>query len=169
MKLLTLKKLILMPLASVGLMCIGACSSEQQVVDSRNNQAVSSPSDKTVDEQVIKPATQTGEARMSLNTKTTPLKAGKNTFMLSIMDAKNGTSLAVKNLGVEMVMSEEEMKAMGMPEMGRLTAKTQVKSANSPGMFEIQTSLPHEGNWQLTVNLKDIQPNASAIFHVVVK
>lgn len=168
MKILNFVKSSLLLLTSVVLICIG-CSSEQKILNSKNNQADASTSDKTVDRQVITPTTQTGEARMSLNTMTTPLKAGKNTLMLSITDAKNGKPLTVKNLGVEMFMSEEEMKAMGMPEMGALTAKTQVKAAKSPGMFEIHTSLPHEGNWQLKVNIKDMQSANSAIFNIVAK
>ncbi|PHJ71120.1 hypothetical protein VF14_00390 [Nostoc linckia z18] len=159
-------KWLLIVIGSMGVISLGACSNGQQVDNSGNNPTVSS-SKTTTGSQVIEPATQTGEAHMILNTEATPLKTGKSTLMLNVTDAKSGKPLAVKNVAVEMVMSEQEMKAMGMEGVG--TAKTQIKPTSSPGMFEIQSSLPYGGNWQLKVNLKDIQPTASAVFNVAVK
>lgn len=169
-------KWLLIGLASTGVIFLGACSNGQQSANSGSSSPDLSSS-KTVTEtgqssiasssQVIEPATHMGEARMTLKTEATPLKTGKSTLKLNVTDAKTGKPLAAKNVAVQMVMSEQEMKAMGMEGVG--TAKTQVKSASSPGMFEIQTSLPYAGNWQLKVNLKDIQPTASAVFNLAVK
>lgn len=168
-------KLLLIALGSAGLISLGACNNGQQAANSGSSPAVSSSttmpeteqSGKATGGQAIQPATQTGEARMSLNSAATPLKQGKNTLMLTVMDAKTGKPLAVKNVGVEMTMSEQEMKAMGMEGVG--TAKAQVKPASSPGMFEIQSNIPMSGKWQMKVNIKDTQPPASAVFDVAVK
>jgi len=170
-------KWLLMVLGSAGLISLGACSNGQQAANSGSSPAVSDS--KTTPEtsqsgialagQVIEPATQTGEARMTLKTAATPLKIGKNTLMLTVLDAKTGKPLAVKDVAVEMTMSEQEMKAMGMGGMGAGSAKTQVKPATSPGTFEIETSPPFGGKWQMKVNLKDTQPPASAIFALAVK
>ena len=103
---------------------------------------------------------------MTLKAGNTPLKIGKNTLMLSVMDAKTGKPLAVKKIGIEMVMSAKEMKAMGMDGMGSGSAKTEVKSA-SMGMFKVTTNPSYGGNWQLQVKVKDI--NANAVFDIVVK
>ncbi len=159
-------KLVLIILGSAGLISLGACNNGQ-TASSDSNQAVSSPSGTATGSQVIKPASQTGSALMTLNAEAIPLKIGKNTLMLAVMDAKTGKPLAVKDVGVEMIMTEKEMKAMGMEGAG--SAKIEVKPATSPGMFAIQTSLPFGGNWQMKVNLKDAQPTASAVFDVVVK
>lgn len=159
-------KLLLIVLSSGGLVFLATWSNGQQIA----NLGISLAQAGTVSNgQVIKPTTQTGKARMTLNAADTPLKQGKNTLMLTVMDAKTGKPLAVKDVGVEIVMSEEEMKAMGMGGMGAGSAKTQVKPAASPGMFEIQTSLPFGGKWQMKVNIKDTQPPASAVFNVAVK
>ncbi len=158
-------KRLIIALGIVGLISLGACSLGQPTASSSSKQAVSSES--STDTSSLKPTTQTGEASITLNSVVTPLKTGKNTLMLSVMDAKTGKPLVVDNIKVEMVMTEKEMKVMGMDGTG--SAKTVVKPASSPGMFEISTSLPYAGNWQLKANIGDMQPPASAIFDLVVK
>lgn len=159
-------KLLLIVLSSGGLIFLAAWSNGQQIANLGMSLAQASTASNG---QVIKPTSQTGKARMTLNAAATPLKQGKNTLMLTIMDAKTSKPKAFKDVRVEMVMSEAEMKAMGMGGMGAGSAKTQVKPAASPGMFEIQTSLPFGGKWQMKVNIKDTQPPASAVFNVAVK
>lgn len=159
-------KLLLIVLSSGGLIFLAAWSNGQQIANLGMSLAQAGPASNA---QVIKPATQTGKVRITLNAAATPLKQGKNTLLLSVMDAKTSKPLAVKDVRVEMVMSEAEMKAMGMGGMGAGSAKTQVKPAASPGMFEIQTSLPFGGKWQMKVNIKDTKPPASAVFNVAVK
>jgi hypothetical protein len=61
------------------------------------------------------------------------------------------------------------MDAMGMKGMGEGSAKTQVKSAASPGTYDIETTIPFAGNWQLKVDLKEAKPPASAVFNLAVK
>lgn len=158
-------KLLLIVLSSGGLIFLAAWSNGQQIPNLGMSLAQAGSASNA---QVIKPATQTGKVRMTLKAAATPLKQGKNTLLLSVMDAKTSKPLAVKDVRVEMVMSEAEMKAMGMGGMGAGSAKTQVKPAASPGMFEIQTSLPFGGKWQMKVNIKDTQPPASAVFNVAV-
>lgn len=170
-------KLLLMVLGIAGLISLGACSNGQQAANSGSSPAISflntmnetKQSDKAAGGQVVEPVTQTGEARMTLKTAATPLKTGKNALMLTVMDAKTGKPLAVKDVKVEMTMSEQEMKLMGMEGMGAGSAKTQVKPAASAGTFEIETSLPFGGKWQMKVNLKNTQPSASAVFDLAVK
>lgn len=167
---------ILIALSGAGLLLLGACSSGQQAASPGSSPAAS-PSDSmskmeqssnTQGGQSIAPVTQTGEARMSLNTPANPLPQGKNMLMLTVMDAK-GQPVAAKEVQVAMIMTAKEMDAMGMKGMGEGSAKTQVKPGTSPGVYEIETSFPFHGNWELKVNLKDAQPPASAVFNVAVK
>lgn len=118
--------------------------------------------------QGLKPATQTGKVRMPLKTASTPLKSGKNKLMLTIADAK-GQPIAAKNIQAAMLMTAREMGAMGMSGMGQASAKTQVKPNNNPSVFEVETSFPYSGNWELRVNLTGTQPPASAVFKLAVK
>ncbi len=134
-----------------------------------NAQQVNSPSvlvAKAAKGGQIDPNTHTGTARITLKT-SAPLKMGKSTLMLTVTDAK-GKPLAAKNVTAQMVMTAKEMKAMGMDGMGAGTAKTQVKPGSKPGTFEVQTSLPYGGNWELNVSVKDAQPS-SAVFNLAVK
>ena len=134
-----------------------------------NAQQVNSPSAlvaKAATGGQIEPNTHTGTAHITLKT-SAPLKMGKNTLMLTVTDAK-GKLVAAKNVTVQMVMTAKEMKAMGMDGMGAGTAKTQVKPGAKPGTFEVQTSLPYRGNWELNVSVKDSQPS-SAVFNLAVK
>ena len=134
-----------------------------------NAQQVNSPSAlvaKAATGGQIEPNTHTGTAHITLKT-SAPLKMGKNTLMLTVTDAK-GKLVAAKNVTVQMVMTAKEMKAMGMDGMGAGTAKTQVKPRAKPGTFEVQTSLPYGGNWELNVSVKGSQPS-SAVFNLAVK
>ncbi len=157
-------------LGSLGVSFLASCSNIPQGTTS-----VSSPSaSKTMMEEqkitvgtvgAIEPVTQTGKDHISLKT-TAELASGKNTLMLAVVDAKSGKPSAVKNVAVQMVMSEQEMKVMGMEGAG--TAKTQAKPGSALGMFEIQTSLPYGGKWQLKVTTDDLQPT-NAVFNLAVK
>ena len=153
----------LIVLGGLGVSLLVACSSTPQV-----EKPVSSPSapisKAMTGEQTIEPATHIGKDHVSL--KTAALAVGKNTLMLTVTDAKSGKPSAAKNVAVQMVMSEQEMKAMSMEGVG--TAKTEVKSGSSAGMFEIQTSLPYGGNWQLKVKTEDTSPT-NAVFNLAVK
>ena len=115
----------------------------------------------------LKAASQTGNARISLNALTTPLKQGKNTLTLKVVDAKTGKPLDAKEVKVETTMSAKEMETMGMKGMGDGTARTQVVSAGKPGTFSVKTSLPFGGNWQMKATL--VQPATTAVFDVPVK
>ena len=157
---------LLVAVGSVGLISIAACSNGQPAASNKIDRSIALESGKAASGNVLKPTTQTGAARMTLKAGNTPLKVGKNTLMLSVMDAKTGKPLAVKNIGVEMVMSAKEMTAMGMSGMGAGSAKTEVQPA-SMGMFKVTTNPGYGGNWQLQVKLKDI--NANAVFDLAVK
>lgn len=157
-------KLPLITIGSLGVSLLASCSNAQQV-----STPASSPSvlvAKAATGGQIEPNTHTGAAHITLKT-ATPLKMGKSTLILTVTDAK-GKPLAAKNVTVEMVMTAQEMKAMGMDGMGAGSAKTKVKPGSKPGMFEVQTSLPYSGNWELKVSLKDPQPS-SAVFNLAVK
>jgi hypothetical protein len=156
---------LLVALGSIGLISIAACSNGQPAASNHTERSIALESG-TASGNVLKPSIQTGAARMTLKAGNTPLKIGKNTLMLSVMDAKTGKPLAVKKIGIEMVMSAKEMKAMGMDGMGAGSAKTEVKPA-SMGMFKVTTNPSYGGNWQLQVKVKDI--NANAVFDIVVK
>jgi len=156
-------KLPLIVVSSLGVSLLASCSNAQQVNSPVNNPPVLVA--KAAGAQV-EPNTHTGTARITLKT-AAPLKMGKNTLMLTVTDAK-GKPLAAKNVTVQMVMTAKEMKAMGMDGMGAGTAKTQVKPGAKPGTFEVQTSLPYRGNWELNVSVKDSQPS-SAVFNLAVK
>ena len=155
---------LLVALGSVGLVSIAACSNGQPTA-SNHTQSIALESG-TASGNVLKPITQTGAARMTLKAGNTPLKVGKNTLMLSVMDAKTGKPLAVKNVQVEMVMTAKEMTAMGMSGMGAGSAKTEVQPA-SMGMFKVTTNPGYGGNWQLQVKIKDL--DANAVFDFAVK
>ena len=155
-------KLPLIILASLGVSFLASCSNAQQV-----NSPVNSPSvlvAKAATGGQIEPNTHTGTAHITLKT-AAPLKIGKTTLLLTVIDAKGKPA---KNVTAQMVMTEKEMKGMGMEGMGAGTAKTQVKPGSAPGMFEVQTSLPYGGNWELRVSVKDTQPS-SAVFNLAVK
>jgi hypothetical protein len=168
-------KYILIVLSSVGLLFLAACGNGQQSSPSSSGSA-ESPSASMSEaggsgmaqgKQKLEPATQTGDARITLG-KSDPLKQGKNTFMLTVVDPA-GQPLDVKNVQAQMVMTAKEMDAMGMKGMGEGSAKTQVKSAASPGTYDIETTIPFAGNWQLKVDLKEAKPPASAVFNLAVK
>lgn len=155
-------KLPLIVLTSLGVSLLASCSNAQQA-----NNAVNSPSvlvAKAATGGQIEPDTHTGTAHITLKT-AAPLKIGKSTLMLTVTDAKGKPA---KNVTAQMVMTEKEMKGMGMDGMGAGTAKTQVKPGSKPGTFEVQTSLPYGGNWELNVSVKDAQPS-SAVFNLAVK
>lgn len=158
-------KWLLLAVGSIGLISLGACSKGGSTASSDSSQTVAVESG-TASGNVLKPSTQTGAAKMTLKAGNTPLKVGKNTLMLSVMDAKTGKPLAVKNIGVEMVMTAKEMTTMGMSGMGAGTAKTEVQPA-SMGMFKVTTNPGYGGNWQLQVKVKDI--DANAVFDLAVK
>ncbi len=155
-------KLPLIAIGSLGVSLLASCSNAQQVSTPASSPPVLVA--KTAPGGQIEPNTHTGKAHITLKT-AAPLKIGKSTLMLTVTDAK-GKPLATKNVTAQMVMTEKEMKGMGMDGMG--TAKTQVKPGSAPGMFEVQTSLPYGGNWELKVSVKDTQPS-SAIFNLAVK
>ena len=157
-------RLPLIVLASLGVSLLASRSNAQHV-----NTPVNSPSvlvAKAATGGQIEPNTHTGTAHITLKT-AAPLKMGKSRLMLTVTDAK-GKPLAAKNVTAQMVMTAKEMKAMGMEGMGAGTAKTQVKPGAKPGTFEVQTSLPYGGNWELNVSVKDAQPS-SAVFNLAVK
>ena len=156
-------KLPLIVVSSLGVSLLASCSNAQQVNSPANNPPVLVA--KAAGGQV-EPNTHTGTAHITLKT-AAPLKMGKNTLMLTVTDAK-GKPLSAKNVTVQMVMTAKEMKAMGMDGMGAGTAKTQVKPGATPGTFEVQTSLPYGGNWELNVSVKGTQPS-SAVFNLAVK
>jgi len=168
-----LSRRILIALSGAGLVLLGACSSGQQAANpgtssSSDSMSKMEPSSSNQEGQRIAPVTQTGEARMSLNVAANPLAQGKNMLMLTVMDAK-GQPVTAKEVQVAMMMTAKEMDAMGMKGMGEGSAKTQVKPGTSPGVYEIETSFPFHGNWELKVELKDAQSPASAVFNVAVK
>lgn len=115
----------------------------------------------------IKSTSPTGSARLVLDVPASPLKQGKHTFTLKVTDAKTGKPLALKDIKVETTMTAKEMEAMGMGGMGSGSAKTEISPAKAPGSYNVKTSLPYGGNWQVTVSAK--QPPLSAIFTVMVK
>lgn len=157
-------RLPLIVLTSLGVSLLASCSNAQQV-----NSPVTNPSvliAKAATGGQIEPNTHTGTAHITLKT-SAPLKIGKSTLMLTVTDAK-GKPLVAKNVTAQMVMTAKEMKGMGMDGMGGGTAKTQVKPGAKPGTFEVQTSLPYGGNWELKVDLKDAKPS-SAVFNLAVK
>ena len=157
-------KLPLIVLTSLGVSFLASCSNAQQVNSPANNPPVLVAKAATGGQ--VEPNTHTGTAHITLKT-AAPLKMGKSTLMLTVTDAK-GKPLAAKNVTVQMVMTAKEMKAMGMDGMGAATAKTQVKLGATPGTFEVQTSLPYGGNWELNVSVKGTQPS-SAVFNLAVK
>ncbi|NJN39311.1 MAG: hypothetical protein HC790_12345 [Acaryochloridaceae cyanobacterium CSU_3_4] len=85
-----------------------------------------------------------------------------------VMDAKEQPMVA-QNVQAAMTMTVKEMDAMGMKGMGEGSAKTQVKPGSSVGTYDIGTTVPFAGNWQLKVDLKQAKPPASAIFNLAVK
>jgi YtkA-like len=155
----------LIVLGSMGAIFLASCSNAQPVDNSASSPNPAVLVSKAMTAGQIEPDTHTGKAHITLQT-TTPLKMGKNKLILTMTDAKTGKPLAAKNVAVQMLMTAQAMQGMGMTGVG--TAKTQVKSAAAPGVFEIQTSLPFGGDWQLKVNLKDVQPT-SAVFNLAVK
>lgn len=169
-------KQFLVVLASAGLLLLGACSSGQQTASSGSSPAAS-PSNSigkmeqpssTQSGRSLTPISHTGDAQMTLNLPANPLPQGKNMLMLSVMDTK-GQPVVAKEVQVAMTMTDKEMAMMGMKGMGEGSAKTTVKPAASPGQFEIGTSFPFGGNWDLKVDVKDVKPPASAAFKVPVK
>jgi hypothetical protein len=160
---------IFVGLSSVGLLLLGVLSHGQKAAFAASGLMASTEQvSKVKGDQGLKPATQTGKVRMTLKMASTPLKSGKNKLMLTITDAK-GQPIAAKNVQVAMIMTAKEMDAMGMSGMGQASAKTQVKPIKNLGMFEVETSLPYGGNWELRVNLTDTQPPARAVFKLAVK
>ena len=157
-------KLPLIAIGSLGVSLLASCSNAQQVSTPASSPPVLVA--KTAPGGQIEPNTHTGKAHITLKT-AAPLKIGKSTLMLTVTDAK-GKPVAAKNVTVKMVMTAKEMKAMGMDGMGAGTAKTQVKPGATPGTFEVQTSLPYGGNWELNVSVKGTQPS-SAVFNLAVK
>ena len=157
-------RLPLIVLTSLGVSLLASCSNAQQVNSPVTNPSVLVAKASTGGQ--IEPNAHTGTAHITLKT-SAPLKIGKSTLMLTVTDAK-GKPLAAKNVTAQMAMTAKEMKAMGMEGMGAGTAKTQVKPGAKPGMFEVQTSLPYGGNWELNVSVKDAQPS-SAVFNLAVK
>lgn len=155
-------------LGSVGLLFLGACSNGQQAATPDTSPAAEVTSGPTQRTQSLKPATQTGEVHMTLNVPAHPLPQGKNMLMLNVIDAKEQPVIA-QNVQVAMTMTAKEMEAMGMKGMGEGSAKTQVKPASSPGTYDIETTIPFVGNWQLKVDLKEAQPPASAVFNLAVQ
>jgi hypothetical protein len=115
----------------------------------------------------IKSTSQTGSAHLVLDVPESPLKQGKSILTLKITDAKTGKPLAVKDIKVETIMTAKEMEAMGMGGMGAGSAKTEISPAKAPGTYNLKTSLPFGGNWQIKVSAK--QPSSSAAFTVAVK
>lgn len=167
---------ILILLSGAGLLLLGACSGGQQTSSSGSSPAAS-PSDSMTKmeqpggiqgSQTVIPTKQTGEAQITLNVSANPLPQGKNMLMLTVVDSK-GQPLAAKELQVSMMMTPQEMDAMGMKGVGEGSAKTTVKPAASSGQFEIGTNFPFGGNWDLKVDVKDTKPPASAVFKIPVK
>ncbi len=167
-------KRILIVLSGAGLLLLGACSSGQQTASPGSSPAASPSGSMSKMEQPnqggqsLKPVSQTGEAQMTLSSTANPLPQGKNTLMLTVMDAQ-GQSIAAKDVQVAISMSAKEMDAMGMKGMGEGSAKTTMKPAAAPGQFEVATSLPFGGNWELKAEVKDAKSPASAVFKLAVK
>lgn len=167
-------KQILIVLSSVGLIGLGAYSSQASLDNSSTLFASSTITEAQQPDslkiaQSFKPATQTGEVRMTLSGMSTPLKPGKQKLTLMVINAKTGKPTASKDVQVTLTMSAKEMDAMGMKGMGEGSAKTQVKPASSPGIYDIETTVPFAGNWQLKVDLKQAKPPANAVFNLAVK
>lgn len=167
-------KRILIVLSGAGLLLLGACSSGQQTASPGSSPAASPSGSMSKMEQPnqggqsLKPVSQTGEVQMTINPTASPLPQGKNTLMLTVMDAK-GQPIAAKDVQVAISMSAKEMDAMGMKGMGEGSAKTTLTPAAAPGQFAIATSLPFGGNWQLKAEVNDAKPSASAVFKLAVK
>ncbi len=115
----------------------------------------------------IKPSTQVGAAKIVLIVASIPLKVGKNILMLKVSDAQNKPFIS-QDFKAVITQSAQEMAAMGMGDMGMAAAKVAVK-ATTPGVYEIKTSLPFGGKWNLQVNIKDTKPPARANFSFTVK
>ncbi|WNZ28109.1 hypothetical protein HJG54_34990 (plasmid) [Leptolyngbya sp. NK1-12] len=164
-----LSKLVLIVFSMTGLTFLAACGTGQSTGSGSRPTAASDTTGKTeASSRDIQPVTQTGNARMTLSELTMPLPQGKTTLRLVVADP-TGQPLAVQGIEAEMTMSEQAMEAMGMKEMGAGSAKTEVKSAASPGTYDIETNFPFGGDWQLTVALNDAQPPARAVFDIPVQ
>lgn len=162
-------KTILILLGSAGVLFLGACSNGQEVTTPISSPAAETTSSPAQGTQSLKPAAETGAAQMSLNVPANPLSQGKNRLtLMTMMDAK-AQPVDAKKVQVILRMSAKEMDSMGMKGMGEGSAKTQVKPASVPGTYDIETTVPFAGNWQLKVDLKQAKPPASAVFNLAVK
>ena len=115
-------KRVLILIGSAGFLFLGACSNAQEATTSSNSPAPetsSSPSGS----QILKPATQTGAAHMTLSAPANPLPQGKSVLTLT-MDSKD-KPVADQDVQAAMTMTAKEMDAMGMKGMGDGSAKTQ--------------------------------------------
>lgn len=155
-------------LGSAGLLFLAACSNGQETATSNSSSVPKTTSSPTQGTQSLKPASRMGEIHMTLNVSANPLPQGKNTWTLMVMDAKEQPVVA-QNVQVAMTMTAKEMDAMGMKGMGEGSAKTQVKPGSSAGTYDVETTVPFAGNWQLKVDLKEAKPPASAVFNLAVK
>lgn len=162
-------KRFLILLGSTGLLFLGACSNGQEAATSSSSPATETTSSPAQGSQRLKPATETGAAQMSLNVPATPLSQGKNKLTLMTMMDTKAQPVDAKEVQVTLTMSAKEMDSMGMKGMGEGSAKTEVKPASSPGTYDIETTVPFAGNWQLKVDLKQAKPPASAVFNLAVK
>jgi YtkA-like len=115
----------------------------------------------------IKPTTQAGSAKITLSAARVPLKVGKNVLTVNVSDTQ-GKPLTSKDFKAAITQSAKEMEMMGMGGMGIGSAKAEVK-ALTPGVYEIKTTLPFGGKWDLQVTLNDTKPPASASFSFPVK
>ncbi|MGG6295697.1 efflux RND transporter periplasmic adaptor subunit [Leptolyngbya sp. AN02str] len=81
---------------------------------------------------------------------------GDNQLILQVQDATTGEPLPVRELNVNV--------AMPMPNMAPMQTEVEVKPADQPGRFQVNTYFGMRGTWQVTANVKDEEQQGQATF-----